>query len=82
MGKVVNVVIGDKAYQMTRKMAKSIIDMAKQKYKNENVNAIVAVEKDNIISMQRDVHKEDTFVDAVANWSRGGYKVYYVKGEK
>lgn len=68
---------------MTRKMASAVIELAKQKYKKENVNAIVAVEKSGIISMQKDVHNGDSLVDAVANWMQGGYKVYYVKrGEK
>ena len=77
MGRILTVVIGTKAYNMTRKMALSVIDLAKQKYEKENVNAIVAVEKDGIIAMQKDVHKEDTMIDAVANWTKGGYKVYY-----
>lgn len=82
MGQIVTVVIGDKGYVMTRKMASMIVDMAKQKYEKENVSAIVAVEKDGIISMQKDVHRGDTLVDAVAKWANGGYKVHYIKGGK
>lgn len=79
MSKLVTVVIGNKAYQMTKKMAKGIIEMAKQKYKTENVNAIVAVEKDGIISMQKDVYNStDEMLEAVVKWTNGKYNTYYV----
>ena len=75
---IVKVVIDKKVWEVTRKMANGIISMAKKKYSEENVNAVVAVEKGNIISLQKDVFdKTDAFVKAVANWERGGYKCYY-----
>ena len=34
-GEVVNMVVGTKAWQVTRKMAKATIEMAKEKYRKE-----------------------------------------------
>ena len=76
---IVKMVIGDKVWEVSRKMVNATIELAKQKYMKENVNAIVAVEKDGIISMQKDVFDNtDAFVKAVANWERGGYRCYYI----
>ena len=75
---IVRLIIDKKVWEITRKMANTIINMAKQKYNEENVNAVVAVEKDKVISLQKDVFdKTDALVEAVANWERGGYKCYY-----
>ena len=77
-GEVVRMIAGHKVWDVTRKMAKATIELAKQKYMKENVNAIVAVEKDGIISLQKDVYEEtDAFVKAIQNWERGGYKCYF-----
>ena len=76
--KVVRVIIGKKVWEVSRKMANATIEIAKQKYMKENVNAIVAVEKDGTISMQKDVFdKTDAFVKAIQNWERSGYKCYF-----
>ena len=76
--RIVKMVIGNKVWEVTNKMANSVIELAKQKYAKENVNAIVAVEKDNTVSLQKDVFEDtDAFVKAVANWERCGYKCYY-----
>ena len=44
--KVVRVIIDKKVWEVSRKMANATIEIAKQKYMKENVNAIVAVEKE------------------------------------
>lgn len=75
---IVRMVVGNKVWEVSRKMANATIELAKQKYMKENVNAIVAVEKDGIIAMQKDVFdKTDAFVKAIQNWERGGYKCYF-----
>ena len=75
---LVRVIIGHKVWEVSMRMAHQIIEVAKSKYKKENVNAIVAVEKDGIIEMQKDVFEDtEAFVEAVTNWERGGYKCYY-----
>lgn len=81
---IVRMIIGSKVWEISRRMVNSTIELAKQKYRKENVNAIVAVEKDNIIAMQKDVFNDtDAFVEAVTKWERGGYKCYYTtKKEK
>lgn len=59
-------------------MALNIVLLAKEKYKKENVNAIVAVEKGKIFTLQKDVFEDtDAFVKAIQNWERGGYKCHY-----
>lgn len=76
--KVVRVIIDKKVWEVSRKMANATIEIAKQKYMKENVNAIVAVEKDGTIAMQKDVFdKTDAFVEAIQNWERSGYKCYF-----
>ena len=75
---IVRMVVGNKVWEVSRKMANATIELAKQKYMKENVNAIVAVEKDGIIAMQKDVFdKTDAFVKEIQNWERSGYKCYY-----
>lgn len=76
---IVRMVIGNKVWEVSRKMVNVTIELAKKKYMKENVNAIVAVEKDGIINMQKDVFDNtDAFVKAVTNWECGGYKCYYI----
>lgn len=71
-------VIDKKVWNVSKKMILSTIEVAKNKYRKENVNAIVAVEKDGMFTLQKDVFDNtDAFVEAVANWERGGYKCYY-----
>lgn len=75
-------VVGDKVWLVSRKMVNATIEIAKKKYEKENVNAIVAVEKNGIISLQKDVFKDTAaFVKAIQNWERGGFKCYYVTKE-
>ena len=76
---MIKLIIGEKVWEVSSKMAKVIVGIAKENYMKENVNAIVAVEKDGIITMQKDVFDNtDAFVKAVANWERGGYKCHYI----
>ena len=78
MQKLVNMVVGEKLWRCTRRMAMETINLAKQKYKKENVNAIVAVEKNGLIALRKDICKdEDDLIEEVTNWKKGGYKVYY-----
>lgn len=76
--KMVTLIIGNKAWKSTRKMADATIELGKKKYKEENVNAIVAVEKDNMISLLKDVFDTtESLVEEITKWQRGGYKCYY-----
>ena len=75
---MVTLIVGSKAYNCTRKMALATIELAKQKYLKEDVNAIVAVEKDGIISLQKDVYTNRfEMVNEVSVWNKGGYQVHY-----
>ena len=65
---MIKLIIGEKVWEVSSKMAKVIVGIAKENYIKENVNAIVAVEKDGIITMQKDVFDNtDAFVKAVTN---------------
>ena len=75
---IVNMVVGKKVWQVSRKFAYATLELAKDKYTKENVNAIVGVEKDGMVSLLNDTfNNTDAFVKAVANWERGGYKCHY-----
>lgn len=77
---IVTVLIDDKVHQMTDKVAKVLIKMAKEKYRKEMRNAIVAVEKDGKIEMRRDVF--GTFKDLqkqAQELKANGFKAHYVK---
>lgn len=79
-GELVKMIIGSKVWVVTRKMANTTINIAKQKYEKENVKAIVGVEKDNIISLQKDVYEStEAFEKAIYGWIHGGYKCYHTK---
>ena len=75
---MIKLIIGEKVWEVSSKMAKVIVGIAKENYIKENVNAIVAVEKEGTIAMQKDVFdKTDAFVKAIQNWERSGYKCYF-----
>ena len=79
-GQIVTLIIGDKAHQCSRKMALSAIELAKDKFKKENMNAIVAVEKREMISLMKDVFETtEKLLEEVDSWERGGYKCHYVQ---
>lgn len=79
-GELVKMVIGEKVWVVTRKMANATINIAKEKYRKANVNAIVGVEKDNIISLQKDVYESTEALDkATQEWNQGGYICYHTK---
>lgn len=75
---IVKVIMGDKVWSCTRKMANNIISLGKAKYQKLNVNAIVAVEKGNMIVLQKDVYEdEEEFTKEIQNWALGGYYCHY-----
>ena len=76
--KVVNVVIGDRGWQMSLKMAQTIIKVGREQYEKQNVNAIVAVQKDNVISLMKDTFEDTSkFISEIVRWEKGGYKCFY-----
>lgn len=81
--KIIKLIIGNKVWEVSQKMANATLEIAKQKYEKENVNAIYAVEKDNIISMQNDVYNETfEFNKAIENWTKSGYKCHFTSVNK
>lgn len=80
---VIKLLVGRKVYTVTRKMAMATISLAKDKYKKEGLTAIVAVEKDGLISLQKEIYKDnDKFEKGLNNWSKGGYKCYFTMKQK
>ena len=77
---LIKLIVDKKCYAVSEKMAMATIKLAKEKYKKENINAIVAVQKDDMIVMQKEVHEHRAaFEKAVKDWETSGYKVYYVR---
>lgn len=75
---LIKLIVDKKCYAVSEKMAMATIKLAKEKYKKENINAIVAVQKDDMIVMQKEVHEHrDAFEKAIKGWETSGYKVYY-----
>lgn len=80
-GKMVSMVVDKKVWRVSYKMALGTINLAKEKYQGQN--AIVAVEKDDTVVLQKDVYDStNELIKAIEGWTKGGYKCYYVsKGE-
>lgn len=80
-GKLVSMVVGKKVWQVSYKMALGTINLAKEKYQGQS--AIVAVEKDDTVVLQKDVFDNtEEFIKAIEGWTKGGYKCYYTsKGD-
>lgn len=77
---MVKLIVGSKIYQLSEKMANATLSLAKDKYLTQNVNAIYAVKKDNMVVLLKDVFSDtDAFEKAVTNWKQGGYTCYYTK---
>jgi len=77
---VVAVTIGESVWSMLRHAAYVAIQIAKDKYKAERVNAIVALEKGNTIEMRKDVFTDRIKMLSEKNkWKRKGFKVHFVE---
>lgn len=80
---IVKLVVSNKVHQVSEKMADAAIALSKNKYSAQNVNAIVAVRKGDMIVLQKDVYRDtEAFDKAVKDWEHGGYKCYYTKKEE
>lgn len=79
---MVNLIVGNKAYIISEKMSNAAISLALNNYKSQNINAIVALKKDNdnMVVLKKDVYDDEESLDkAVKEWEHGGYKCYYNK---
>ena len=74
-------VIGDKAYQASQKYINGVIELGVKK--NEKQNVIIALQKDGIVMLRKDIFKEkETLMQAVGNYIKDGYKVTYTQADK
>lgn len=74
-------VIGDKAYQASQKYINGVIELGVKK--NEKQNVIIALQKDGIVMLKKDVFKKkETLMEAVAKYIQEGYKVTYTKSDE
>ena len=79
---LVKLIIEDKVYMQTQKMANAIVSLAKSKYESQNVNAIVALKKGDIIVLRKDVFDDIVSLDeAVKEGKQAGYTCYYNKAK-
>lgn len=75
---LIKLIVDKKCYAVSEKMAMATINLAKEKYKKENINAIVAVQKNDMIVMQKEVHEHnDAFEKSIKDWETSGYKCYF-----
>ena len=81
--KLVTVIVGNKAYQCSKKMALSIVDLAKQKYEKLNISAIVAVEKHDVFTLCREeFSSNDELNKEVCKWEEANFKCYHFESKK
>lgn len=74
-------VIGNKAYQASQKYINGVIELGVKK--NEKQNVIIALQKDGIVMLKKDVFKKkETLMEAVAKYIQEGYKVTYTKSDE
>ena len=78
--KIITMLVGEKVWTVRRRIALSIISMAKQKNEKERINTICAVEKDNMIVLKYDTYEtKDELKKAIHEWTHGGYKCYHTE---
>lgn len=79
---IIKLIVNNKVHLISEKMANGVISIAKDKYLAQNVNAIVAIKKDDMVVLKKDVY-EDTaaFEKEIHNWEHGGYTCCYVKAK-
>lgn len=76
--KLVMVLVNDRAYRMPLNKAMEMIDMLKKEHKGKNM--ILALRKDSLIEMRKDVFTNAYDVLKVTQeWLKKGYKVYSIK---
>ena len=79
---MVNLIVGNKAYIISEKMSNATISLALNNYSRQNINAIVALKKDNMVVLKKHVYDDEESLDkAVKEWEHGGYECYYNKAK-
>lgn len=74
------ITVNEHSYVGSKKLVKTLISMAKEKYKKENKNAIVALEKGKIIEMRNDVFESrKEMLKQIQEYNLKGLLVHCVK---
>ena len=77
---MVKMIVGNKTYITSEKMADETISLALNRYSCQNINAIVALKKDDMVVLRKDVYDDEESLDkAIKEWEHGGYECYYNK---
>lgn len=77
---MVKMIVGNKTYITSEKMSNATISLALNSYSHQNINAIVALKKDDVVVLRKDVYDDEESLDkAVKEWEHDGYKCYYNK---
>lgn len=74
------IIIGENVYNGNRGYIDSCLNIAKDKYTREKVNAIYALEKDDMYHMMRQTYSTNMCLkDAVKEYEEIGFKCHYVE---
>lgn len=77
---MVKLIVGNKVYMVSEKMADATISLAINKYLGQNINAIVALKKGDMVVLKKDVYDDTESLDkAIKEWEHGGYECYHSK---
>jgi len=77
---VVKVIVGNKVWQVSTKMAYAMMALGKKKHVDKHELAIVGVKKGKIYTLRDDVFKTELELETkVSKWLLGGYKVFTTK---
>ena len=70
--------VNGNVYELSDTMKKAVIKMAQDKFKGQN--AIVAVEKDGVVEMKRDVFvNNQNFNRKIMEYNKAGFLVHYTR---
>lgn len=77
---LIKLVVGNKVHIVSKKMAHATLALAINKYKSTKQNAIVGVQKGDMLVLLKDTFPTIAeLYKAVSDWEDGGYKCYHTK---
>lgn len=70
--------INNNIYKLNKKAALSAIKIIEEETQKNNTNMLIALEKNNVIEMRKDVYESiHDLHDKISEWTNLGFKVYY-----
>lgn len=76
---IVHMFIGEKVWEVTKHFVNATIDLAKKKYSEENVNALICITNDRqaYIMMKEVFDTPEELIKSVEKWSKSGFTCIY-----